>query len=323
MKFGNKSSALIVLFFTILFFNSNLFAQNLKLLKEKSFNIQPGKILHVNFASGDIKVTSWDNNEVNVKIFGNSQAEKKVKFEISETEDGVVVKAKKESSFFIFNFFTSINMKAVIKVPENFKLDLISSGGDMEIKGIHGEAGIKTSGGDISISNCAADYNVRTSGGDVQIFNHNGNMNISTSGGDISVNNVTGFVKAFTSGGDINGKNINGNIIASTSGGDIYLQVKDGKVSAKSSGGDVSLYYSGINKGIGISTSGGDINLEVPQNIKADVLLKSSGGDITNNFPNKSVLTITPFKNESKFNGGGKKLICRTSGGDITLNVRK
>jgi len=233
MKFGNKSSVLIVLFFAILFFNSTLSAQNLKLLKEKSFNIQPGKILHVNFAGGDIKVTSWDKNEVNVKIFGNSQAEKKVEFEISETENGVVVKAKQENSSFIFNFFNSINMKAVIKVPDNFKLDLISSGGD------------------------------------------------------------------------------------------IYLYVKNGEVNAKSSGGDISLYYFGINKGIVIFTSGGDINLEVPQNIKADVLLRSSGGDITNNFPNKSVLTITPFENESKFNGGGEKLICRTSGGDITLNGRK
>ncbi len=323
MKFGNKSSILVGLFLAGLLFNSNLFAQNLKLLKEKSFNIQPGKILHVNFVSGDIKVTSWNQNEVNVKIFGNSQAEKKVKFEISETGNGIVVKAKEENSFFIFNFFNSIKMKAVIKVPDNFKLDLISSGGDMNIKGINGKADIETSGGDISISNSAADYSVRTSGGDVQIFNHNGNINVSTSGGDVTVKNITGFVKVFTSGGYINGKNINGNITASTSGGNIYLQVKNGEVSANSSGGDISLYYFGINKGIGISTSGGDINLEVPQNIKADVLLKSSSGNIIDNFSNESVLTITPFKNESKFNGGGEKLICKTSGGDITLNDRK
>ena len=42
----------------------NAFSDNLKVIEEKTFQIQPGKNLKVDASSGGVSITSWDKNEV-------------------------------------------------------------------------------------------------------------------------------------------------------------------------------------------------------------------------------------------------------------------
>ncbi len=41
---------------------------NLPLLQEKTFSINPGKALELNTSGGNVEITTWDKNEVYVKI---------------------------------------------------------------------------------------------------------------------------------------------------------------------------------------------------------------------------------------------------------------
>lgn len=301
-KFNSKFQILSsVLLISLLIVLPNSISASVRLLHEKSFDVNPGEMLEVKADVGDVEIKAWDKNEVYVKIYGNRRAEDKMDFEIERTSGGVRVTAEKEGSSW-FNWFGSISVKIEIKVPVDFNLDTKTSGGDINADDVNGEASLKTSGGDVKVKNCKGRFTMKTSGGDVNVYNHIGNTAAGTSGGDIE------FVKCK---GDIN---------AGTSGGNIKLEVSDAKIEASTSGGDIRVNYSGDCMGIKLTTSGGDIDLRLVDNVSADLELYTSGGDIDVNLMNVKVDKVSRGKYIGRVNHGGEKIYCKTSGGDITVN---
>jgi len=290
----------LVLLLSLFIFSTNFYAKGLDLLKEKSFSVKSGQLLTVKTDLGDVIVKTWGNDEVLVKIYGDSDAKNKMEFSFDQVEDGVNVIGEKEGSN-IFSWLSDIDLKYEIKVPTNF--DLI----------------IKTSGGDIVTKQISGDFQLNTSGGDVYVKNTTGNLNAGTSGGDITLADFSGDADLGTSGGDIEVDAENGKVFANTSGGDIIMRASDGEIQAKTSGGDISLNYSGANFGVFLKTSGGDIDVKLPMNFNADVDVRTSGGDLTNNFSENKMTKISKSKLQGKFNDGGNELICKTSGGDISI----
>lgn len=303
-EYPSSKKLLVILFLVLLssLFAKDILADNLKLIKEKSLNVKSGETLFIDASGADIKVDSWNKNEVYVKILGNRKAEDKMKFTIEQTSGGVEVTAKKEGSWF-FNWGGGYSVRIEVMVPANYNNEVETSGGDILVQNVSGKFKLDTSGGDVDLKYTSGDVKIRTSGGDITLTNHSGNSNVSTSGGDIKSTET------------------NGDLTASTSGGDINIEVKNGKVSAKTSGGDIDIKYYGDNKGLYASTSGGDINLTVPPAFKATVDLETSGGSIDCNFENYKASKVTRSRIKGEFNGGGETVVCKTTGGDVIVNA--
>ncbi|HMN25218.1 MAG TPA: DUF4097 family beta strand repeat-containing protein [Ignavibacteriaceae bacterium] len=233
-----------------------------KVIKEKSFQISPGKKINIETDSGDIIVTTWNRSEVYVKIMGNQKAADKYDFTFNTTPEEITVIAERKGGW---NWFSNVNIKIEIKVPENFNINANTSGGDIKIGGVNGGIYLKTSGGDIWGDRFEGNFFAKTSGGDINLYCKNAKIEASTSGGDIELE-YTG---------------INQGIELKTSGGDIDVKVPadfDAKAELKTSCGDVdcnltlnnvsklseSKIDANINKGgkplIAI-TSGGDISV--------------------------------------------------------------
>lgn len=276
--------------------------QDLKTLHEKTFPIASGKKLKIETATGNLTVTSWDKEEVYVKILGNDLAKEKMTFDISADNEIVEIKCTREGSW--FNWGRGIKVKYEIQVPAKFNNNL------------------KTAGGDIHFTNISGDNLLRTSGGDITIKQIKGNLKVGTSGGDIVMENVNGMFDVSTSGGDIECKNFVGDIKASTSGGDIKLKGSDANIIAKTSGGDIFLDYNGDNKGIELRTSGGDIVAKLPENFNASADMSTSGGRIKCSFTANNASKISKTRFLADINNGGNKLIAKTSGGDISITQR-
>jgi len=274
--------------------------KNYKLLKEKSFQINPGMKLVLESDGGDVKVTTWDKNSVNVKIYGNGKAEKMYNFEFDNNDKRIYIHGKKHGRS-IFNWFSSASLKYEITVPYKFDSHISTSGGDVNILNLEGELSVNTSGGDIYLRNSGGVLEARTSGGDIELKYFDGDMKLATSGGDINASHSTG------------------NIEARTSGGDISLGITNGKISARTSGGDISLSYKGKNKGIELYSSGGDINVKVPSNFSADTEIKSTGGDIIFKFPGITLHKISNQYYTGKINSGTEPFILKTIGGDVLV----
>jgi len=281
----------------------SLLASSKKLIEEKTFNVSPGELLYIESDGGDVEITSWDRNEVEIKIYGNSKAEKYFEFDFEQNSKGIFVDAESESNFWS-NIFSSISLRFEVRVPKKFDTE------------------IKTAGGDLSLSSTIGNINLRTSGGDVHINNCQGEIEAKTSGGDIKMQECQGNVSAGTSGGDIKCLELEGDISASTSGGDIHAEVSNGKIDLGTSGGDIVINYYGNNQGIRASTSGGDVKLTLDSDVKAELKLYTTGGDVNYNFKNLTADEITSSKLLGSINGGGKLIKCSTTGGDITFRSR-
>ncbi len=301
-------SIITILVTLSLFFSADAFAlqitnpQDLKTLHEKTFPIASGKKLKIETAAGNLTITSWDKEEVYVKILGNDIAEEKMTFHFKADNEMVEIKGERESSW--FSWGRGIKVRFEVKVPERFNNNL------------------KTAGGDIHFTNITGDNMLRTSGGDISIKQIKGNLKAGTSGGDILMENANGMFDVSTSGGDIECKNFVGDIKASTSGGDIKLKGSDANIVAKTSGGDIFLDYNGDNKGIELRTSGGDIDAKLPENFNASADMSTSGGRIKCTFTANNAIKISKTRFLADINSGGNKLVAKTSGGNISITQK-
>lgn len=265
-------------FINLLFFmliNSILFADtglisstSTETLHHRTFKISSGKDLIVDTETGDITITPWEKNEVEIKIIGNDKARERMEFNFKADDNKIEVKGKRDGSG--WSWFSGLELKYEIKVPESFNLEIYTAGGDIKAGGIKGKIYLKTSGGDIWADRCKGSIDARTSGGDINIYS------------------------------------------------------SDSPVNAKTSGGDIELEYSGQNKGIDLNTSGGDITIKVSPDIKAVVELSTSGGHVSNSGITISNATkMSRTKIHGEINGGGEKIIARTSGGDVEIRKLK
>lgn len=298
------------LFFTFFLFVSSSYScaeseykdEKLKVIHDKTFSISPGNDFKLDASSGDIVISSWNKNEVHVKILGNDNAKEKVEFNFNESEDMIEVEAKYDWSLFMF--VKGVKLRFEIKVPNEFNIDAVTSGGDIKLQNVKGKVITKTSGGDISVTDL------------------NGKIEVSTSGGDISCSNIMGDVNLSTSGGDIKANKFSGTLEVSTSGGDIQLIGSDSKISGTTSGGDISLDYSGQNQGIELNTSGGDISAKLPKDFNASANISTLGGDLKIDFTGNNAVKISSTTFEADINNGGNSLILKTSGGDIVVKKK-
>jgi hypothetical protein len=275
-----------------------LVSDDARLLYEKTLQTEPGKHLETSLIAGSVTVTSWANNEVNVKVYGNDEAEEKIVFVAENTDYGVKVEGKQKET----KNFKNLTIRVEIIVPQNYNIQLNSAGGSFKINGINGKIEANSSGGSITVENTVGDLKTYTAGGNIFIESSRGNIDASTSGGRISVN---GF---------------NGNVEVSTAGGDINLSGESGRIEASTAGGNIRLDYSGTNMGIDMSTLGGNITASLPSDFNADADIGTLVGKITCDFAEvEGKIKVSSYV-RAKFNSGGEVFRCTTSAGNIVVN---
>jgi DUF4097 and DUF4098 domain-containing protein YvlB len=278
----------------------NSFADDFKLLGEKTLQTEPGKSLNISSIAGNVIINSWSKNEVEVKMYGNEKAEENLTFDVSAVDAGVRVDAQSKSGAKIKG---NLSVKFDIKVPSNYNVDIHTGGGNVKLDVLTGNAKINTAGGNIDVDKVTGNINASTAGGNISIDGSKGNVDLSTSGGNIKVD---GF------DGDVN---------VSTAGGNIKLDGSNGEVKASTAGGNIKLEYSGKNMGIDLSTLAGSINVEIPADFDAEADISTLTGNINSDFGSpKNDFVSSHLK--TTINNGGNKLKCSTLAGDVKLKKR-
>ena len=136
-------------------------ADDLKVLHEKTFSINPGKQLKVKTPTGDVEVTYWDESKVYIKILGDEDAQERMHFAFNNNDNLIEIIADKDGS--LFSWFSGINLKYEIKVPAKFNVDVSTSGGNIKLGGVNGTAKLHTSGGDIWAERVEGNLDITTS----------------------------------------------------------------------------------------------------------------------------------------------------------------
>ncbi|WP_057832845.1 DUF4097 family beta strand repeat-containing protein [Colwellia sp. TT2012] len=230
----------------------------------KEFTVASGGLLKIETDVGAIDIDTHAKEIVliTVEISGKNEDDMEVSF--IKSGDNVSIKGDFERSGFSFG---SNHIKVTYKVtlPQNYNVDLNTSGGSIEIENLTGKVDAYTSGGSISLEDLQGDVDIKTSGGSLDLDNIIGQINAKTSGGSIKLkfpSNPTKDTKVKTSGGSITAylaKDVAVNLSAKTSGGRVSSEFTvNGKTTKRSIEGTIN----GGGPELVLKTSGGSVRIK-------------------------------------------------------------
>ncbi|MGI8890342.1 MAG: DUF4097 family beta strand repeat-containing protein [Chthoniobacterales bacterium] len=294
---------------------------------------KPGGTLVVDVEFGSIEVVPGDSDKVVIdaqrKITASSKEKeteyfKRVPLTITTEGNKVIVRAINKNDSLGSQIWklmgrTRTEGRYAIKVPSSFSVDLDTSGGDITAHGLTGEVKTDTSGGDLNFSQIHGAIHGDTSGGDIIAKECDGVTNLDTSGGRVEVTGGHGKLDVDTSGGNVTVLNRIGDAKVESSGGKLRLGNISGTLNAETSGGSVSaILPSPVAGDVRLETSGGSITVLTPPNATLTIDADTSAGSVRSDLP----ISRTNSDSDSlkgTLNGGGTKLVLRSSAGSIEI----
>lgn len=267
---------------------------------QETFNLKNGGELYVRIQSGNIEVDTWDREvvEFRAEVNGRSWFVDSFNFDYDSTPRSLEIVGEHGKKRIRWG---RQSVRVRLRVPKNIQVKLSTSGGDIELADLNGDAELRSSGGDLRMANINGTLIAKTSGGNIDVGSVNGNTKISTSGGNIYLREVEGDLNAHTSGGNIELDGVTGEVLAKTSGGNIRLTV------------------GAPFQGVRAHTSGGHIRCYVEGDLNADLLARTSGGTVNVDFPVTIRGKVAKSKIEGRINDGGAEMNLRSSGGNIKI----
>lgn len=247
-----------ILIYLALFYSTSLFAETFN----HTFDVELGGVLTIKTDAGSIKIETHDKATIELQVkVENTQGDKfSYRHDLSNGNLTIIGEIEKKQ-----NWVRNLKVEFFLTIPENYNVELNTSGGSLSIEDLVGELDARTSGGSIRVGNIVGDVRLQTSGGSISTDTVTGNLNAHTSGGSIKVTidkQLTEDAKLTTSGGSITAylmSDIQLDISATTSGGrvksdfDIQGSVKKMAVKGSINGGGPKLT---------LNTSGGSIKIK-------------------------------------------------------------
>ncbi len=281
---------------------------------EKEFTVKPGSKLNVDIETGgDLDVTGWDRDIVQVSITYHGSDCEDLSLLIEERAGDVYVKAECKFN----DWDTDCNIDFEVMVPTIFNLDLESKGGDFSVSNVNGHMEGRTMGGDLDLVRLIGNLHFVTMGGEVELRNSEVDGLVKTMGGNVTIRDVVGDVKGKTMGGNVYYKNVtskDGGILeTSTMGGNVNIHSQNQNVKASTMGGNINA----SGKEVDVSTMGGDIDVSDAPN-GADV--HTMGGDIYIKYAGQYVKAKT-MGGDIDIDAVDGKVKATTMGGDIEVTM--
>lgn len=326
MKLSDKTRCFSIgtlMSLTLLFAVGGLWASPPESLIQ-TFEVAPAGLLKIRAERGSIEVVSGGNDQVQVEIVPKGwdldDLQKDFRITFDQKGNDVIVDIESKGTLTKWFNFGGKSFEVHATVPYEFDVDLATSGGHVSVADLKGDVKTTSSGGSLSFGQIEGPVWGRTSGGGIQLKECIGDVDVETSGGGIKIGEVDGTVKAHTSGGSISIESAVGAAFLGTSGGGIRIKNVAGQLEAKTSGGSIE---AGLTEqpeaDCLLDTSGGSITVTLARNLRFNVDAKTSGGQVQTDLPLTARGTLGKDRIEGELNGGGPKLVLRTSGGDIDI----
>lgn len=325
----NRKVNILLVLFGILILSSLNFS--IASDKDATFSVQKGDVLDVEIEHGNINVSTWDKNEV--QISAKNIDDDELSLYSAEKKSGIIVVKFKGDDSDDFSLELTIPNDLIIDIKTGggnvtinndlrSKTTISTAGGNITAKTIGAEANISTAGGNIKLGDINGSVELTTAGGDIQVGSVNGKAEISTAGGNITVGSVNstadistaggnvtvgtvgGDADISTAGGNITVSSVSGSADISTGGGNVILDGATGKVEANTGGGNIEL--KNIKGSIAANTGAGNITAELIPDGKSSSDLNSGVGNITLYIPESSKATIVATASDFKWGDSRK-----------------
>lgn len=273
-----------------------------------NFDAKPGVHLTVETRNGQVSVTGWDRNTVEVdgeKFASTPERLKDIRIDArADSPDSVTLRTSMPDGW-----FGGGGARFTVRVPRQAVLDRVTtSNASITVDTIDGDARLHTSNGSVRTMHTHGSLIAETSNSAIEIRDHNGNVEAHSSNGHIDAEAENGTFRAETS---------NSSIEARLTHPDPSMPVK-----LDSSNGHIKLRLEGDKlPEVKADTSNSSIEVKLPEHASARLNADTSNSSITSDFE----MTMPPGSTRSKHHlegtigGGGPEIRLHSSNGSIRI----
>src|SRR5262249_47293385 len=152
----------------------------------RTFNVATGGTLTIDTDVGNIRVDTGGNG-VTVDVIQRTRlSNRRLEPTFEQQQNDVIVRGKLEPMSRWFNW-SDDEAQFIVSVLSRYNVNLKTSGGDIRVGNLQGEARVKTSGGSIDLGRVEGQVSAYTSGGDLSLEGTNSTADLHTSGGGIHI----------------------------------------------------------------------------------------------------------------------------------------
>lgn len=266
------------LFFTVIFLLS--FAATSAGAQDelhKTYPLTPNGTVSVANVSGYIRVTSWNENRVQVDAVkrGDQADFSQVEIRVSDSPDRLEI-----TTIYPRNFWRGKNHVEVnydVKVPRGAVLNsLTSTSGNITITDAGSRVIARATSGDITVRGISGDTNISSTSGNMSAERISGTLAISSTSGDVRVNDVEAQVSASATSGDLTITNVRNDVVAVATSGELRIEKVTGRLNAQATSGAVAVKDVGSDATVqGISDS------VQAENIQGRLTVTAVSADVT------------------------------------------
>ncbi len=243
----------------------------------KTYPLTPNGTVSVTNVSGYIRITSWNENRVQVDAVkrGDRDDFAQVEIRVTDSPDRLEI-----NTIYPRNFWRGRNHLEVVyelKVPRGAILSPITStSGNITITDAGSRIVARTTSGDVTLRGISGETKVASTSGTVMAERMGGTLNISSTSGDVRVNDVEAKVSAHATSGDLTITNIRNDVVANATSGELHIERVSGRLNAQ-----------GVSGRVAVKDIDGDASLQgisdsvLAENIKGRLTVNAVSADVT------------------------------------------
>ncbi|MGA3185887.1 MAG: DUF4097 family beta strand repeat-containing protein [Bryobacteraceae bacterium] len=268
-----------------------------------SFPLSAGGTLRLDNFNGQVEISGWDKNTVDIdgtKYAGTEYRLKEMKIDIVPSANSITIRTLPP-----LDHRGNAGARYTIHVPRKTILaGIVSTNGAIRVEDIEGDSHLRTSNGSVHASRLVGPLDVQTSNGTVEVTDISGDTTLHSSNGTIRADVRKGRFGATTSNGSIT----------------VHLTGQDASpVRLESNNGHIELTLDAARE-VHASTSNSSITVRLPADAGASVSAHTSNSSITCDF-DVSVHggEISKHRLDGTIGKGGPLLDLGTSNGSIKI----
>jgi DUF4097 and DUF4098 domain-containing protein YvlB len=324
---------LFALFIPAFLMASAISAEASKITKyfHESFDVKKGFILHLQHGDGDVTITPWDQNVLDVEVRYRAEYQTvgiggKLEFDVEFKKTGDVIHVigrEKCSGSIGFHSHKRYEHTYTIRAPEYLELNLDGEDGDVDVENWQGNIDCTLEDGDVNLRDIFSDQtNVNLEDGDLHVDGLEGDLLVDGEDGDVVLRDAKiGKCRIRLEDGDLTIKRSRGDFEINTGDGDVTLdQVRAGMLDIRAEDGEIEvdlLKTEGID--LDIRAGDGNVTVDLESGMSTSFSIDTDEGRIKTDLPASENFEKGRRRISGEIHGGEGRIRIRTVDGNVIL----
>ncbi len=297
----------------------------------ESFDVKEGVTLHLKHGDGDVTITPWDKDVVDVEVHYRAEVKSvgiggKLYFDVEfrHTKDAIYVIGREKSSGSIgFRSVRRYEHTYTVRAPMYVELHLEGEDGDVCIEKWEGKIYCDLEDGDVELEDISSPRTqIRLEDGDVRIDALQGDLSVRGEDGDVVISESRSRqCRIDLEDGDITIRGSEGDFDITVSDGDVTLvQVRASVLDISAEDGDIELdLFKQDNIDVDITADDGNVTVDLQQGTSATFSIDTDEGRIRADLPDANFSRKRRHRVSGEMHGGDGRVRIRTLDGNVVL----